>query len=406
MFTEISSLWILRVPDMKYAVIILRYIRGYVSVRAAGGFPERFLNLCYSRKINLWDVTLQGDVLSFCISRSDFIKLRPIAKKSGTRISITKKTGLVYKYRKYNKRAGLVSGVVIFLAVHLLLSMFVWCIDVKGNDTISKSEILSQAETYGLSQGTLKKDFDEIRAARSIAADYKGKITWLSVNIKGSMAVIELREDNRIIGETEDRAPCNIVADFDGLILSAETYYGDCMVRRGNGVKKGDLLINGAIVNEDTSTTFYASKGKITALHEREISLKEKYSKASERLKITDTKYRTGIFGLEIPFGAVKNTDGTKVFSERKTLTVNGYKLPFFIEKILICEKEKAPSENESINALEKIQNNIYRQNANSTVTNKSEAITLSKGTVSFTGKYTLIDFIGEEKPILSEKSK
>ncbi len=391
---------------MKYAVIILRYIRGYVAVCATGGFPERFLNLCYSHKINLWDVCLQENALSFCISRSDFVKLRHIASKSGVRIRITKKTGLIYKYRRYNKRVGVLSGIGIFLAVHLFLSMFVWCIEVKGNSAVSKSEILTMAKSYGLKQGTLKKDFDEIKAARSIAADYKGKITWLSVNIKGSLAVIELREDNRIIGEMQDRPPCNIVADFDGVILSAETFYGDCMVRRGSGVKKGDLLINGAIVNEDTSTTFYASKGKITALHEKEIALKEKLGKASEKMKITDTKYRIGFFGAEIPSDVTDKTDDVQIFKERNRLTVNGYVLPFFIEKILICEKEETESYGISINAMENIQNKIYRQNANSTVTKKAEKVSVTKEAVTFTGKYTLIDFIGEEKPIMSEKSK
>lgn len=393
-------------PDMKYAVLILRYIRGYVAVRATGGFPERFLNLCYSRRINLWDVTLQGDILSFCISRSDFVKLRTIAKKSGTKIKITEKTGLVYQFRRYNKRAGMLSGIAVFIAVHLFLSMFVWCIEVKGNSSLSKSEILAVAESYGLRQGTLKRGFNEIKTARSMAAEYDGKITWLSVNIKGSLAVIELREDNRIIAQAEDRPPCNIVADFDGVILSAETFYGDCMVKRGNGVKKGDLLINGAIVNEDTSTTFYASKGKITALHEKEISLKENLSKACERLKITDTNYRIGFFGLEIPLGILKQNDNLQIFKDRKYLTVNGYLLPFFIEKIIVCEKERIQNDTISINALEKIQNNIYRQNSNSTVTEKDEAVFVTDKAVVFTGKYTLIDFIGEEKPILSEKSK
>ncbi|MBR6567248.1 MAG: sporulation protein YqfD [Clostridia bacterium] len=391
---------------MKYAVIILRYIRGYVAVSAVGGFPERFLNLCYSGKINLWDVTLKGDTLLFSVIRSDFPRLRHIAKKSGVKIKIIKKTGLVYKYRRYHKRAGILSGIAVFLAVHLFLSMFVWCIEVKGNSKLSKTEILTMAEGYGLKQGTLKRGFDEIRTARSIAADYNGKITWLSVNIKGSLAVIELREDNRIITHTEDRPPCNIVADFDGVILSAETFCGDCMVKRGNGVKKGDLLINGAIVNEDTSTTFYASKGKITALHEKEINLNESLGKASEKLKIKDIKYRIGLFGAVFPSDVIQKDDSQQIFKERKHLTVNGYTLPFFTEKILICEKGEAESDTVSINALENIQNNIYRQNSSSTVTDKTEAVTVTDKAVIFSGKYTLIDFIGEEKPILSENSK
>ncbi len=391
---------------MKYAVILLRYIRGYVRICAEGGFPERFLNLCYSGKINLWDVCLQDKVMTFCINRSDFFKLRSIAHKSGVKISIISKTGLIYKYRKYSKRVGLVTGVALFLVIHLLLSMFVWCVDVTGNDTLSESEILHRAEHYGLSAGTLKNSFDEIRAARNIASDYNGKITWLSVNIKGSMAVIELREDNRIIGETEDRTPCNIVADFDGVILSAETFYGDCMVKSGTGVRKGDLLINGAILNEDMSTTFYAAKGKLTALHEKEIRLSGKAPDTLQKLTVKERKYKIGFFGLEIPLGIqAVNTDEI-LLSERETLNINGYNLPFYIEKYLVCktEREESDRRNKTIIALEKIQNGVYKMNSNSTIVSEEESISASEDDLSFKGKYTLIDFIGEEKPILSEK--
>ncbi len=389
---------------MKYAVILLRYLKGYVHIRAVGGFPERFLNLCYSLRINLWDICLRDNVLTFCVSRSHFIKLRSAARKSGVKLTIEKKTGLVYRYRKYNKRIGIAAGVMLFLAVHFILSMFVWCVDVQGNNTLSKSSIIQQAEKYGLRPGTFKKNFDEIKAARNIATDYGGKINWLSVNIKGSMAVLELREDNRIIGETENRSPCNIVADFDGVILSVQTFYGDCMIQKGNGVKKGDLLINGAIINEDMSTTFYAAKGKITALHEKEISLSEKNIKKSDRLKITDERYKISIFGLNIPFAGAYEKDGTLIFRERKALNINGYNLPFYIEKTILCTKEKVQTENCGINALEKFQHSIYTLNANSTVARKDERISRIKDSLVLTGKYNLIDFIGEEKPILSEK--
>ncbi len=391
---------------MKYAVILLRYLKGYVFVQASGGFTERFLNLCCACKINLWDVCLRENVLTFCVSRKDFLKLRKISAKSGVKIAILKKTGLVYKYRKYSKRVGLLTGVFLFAAVHLILSMFVWCVDVQGNSALSKSEITAKAESYGLKAGTLKKSFDEIRAARSIAADYEGKITWMSVNIKGSLAVIELREDNRIIAETEDRAPCNIVADFDGVILSAETFYGDCMTEKGTAVRKGDLLINGAIINEDMSTTFYAAKGRITALHEKEITLTENSSDALQSLAVTDEKFTLGFFGFKIPLGITKNDDTSLYLSERKTLNINGYNLPFFIERTLLCSKEKTNTEKKqsALISMEKIQNSVYKKNGNSTVISKEEVIANKNNALTFSGKYTLIDFMGEEKPILSEE--
>lgn len=391
---------------MKYAVVLLRYLKGYVRLRAEGGFPERFLNLCHSRGISLWDVCLKNNALTFCVSRRQFIRLRNAVRKSGVKITVTEKSGLIYRYRSYSKRIGLVSGTALFLAVHLVLSMFVWCVDVSGNSTLSKSEITELAEKTGLRAGTMKRDFDEIRAARTMAAEYNGKITWLSVNIKGSLAVIELREDNRIIPQAEDNPPCNIVADFDGVILSAETFYGDCMIKRGIAVKKGDLLINGAIINEDMSTTFYAAKGRITALHDSEIQMTEKYVRAAERVKITESGRRIGFFGLTIPLSFTEVHEGEAFFSERKSLCINGLKLPFYTEKILLWSQDKQAEENHYIYSLEKMQSSLYTAHSDSTVTEKSEQLQVGEKGYVFSGKYTLIDFIGEEKPILSETQK
>lgn len=393
---------------MKFAVFLLRYIRGYVSVSAEGGFTERFLNLCHSGKINLWDVCLNGKTLTFCVCRRDFIRLRSIAKKSGVRIKIRKKTGLIYKYRRHSKRIGLLAGLLLFAVIHIVLSMFVWCTDVQGNTKISKNDILARAEHYGLTAGTRKKGFDEILAARKIAAEYNGRVTWLSINIKGSLAVIELREDNSIITETQDKAPCNIVADFDGVILSAETFYGDCMVKSGTGVRKGDLLISGAIVNEDMSTDFYAARGKITALHEKEVSYTSKPKENGSKLRIVGNGLRLGFFGLEIPIGVRNKCEEYLTVSERKTLNINGYNLPFYIERLLMCDKSDDPfiSGEDYIYSLEKMQSSIYKENANSTVISSQETVSARNGTLILEGKYTLIDFLGEEKPILSSEGK
>ncbi len=345
-------------------------------------------------------------MLTFCVSRKDFLKLRLIAKKSGVSLKITGKSGLIYKYRKYNKRIGLVTGVLLFAAIHLVLSMFVWCTDVEGNNKISKSEILTVAEHYGLRSGTMKKGFDEILAARKIAADFDGNVTWLSINIKGSLAVIELREDNPVIPGAEDKPPCNIVADFDGVILSDETFYGDRMVESGTGVRKGDMLINGAIINEDMSTTFYTAKGRMTALHEKEIVLSSKLGKNTDSIEIVDEGCCISVFGLELQFLRIKKDESLFLLKEKKTLNINGYDLPFSVEKILVCRKNEAVfcKNTEYISELEKIQSSIYVGNRNSTVVSCDEKLSLSRGRLTFDGKYTLIDFIGEEKPILSVK--
>ena len=64
---------------------ILKFIRGYVQIKVWGFAPERFLNLCSSKNILLWDIRRDGDIYYMCISLSGFKQLKAIARKTKIR---------------------------------------------------------------------------------------------------------------------------------------------------------------------------------------------------------------------------------------------------------------------------------------------------------------------------------
>ena len=104
-------------------VKLLKYLLGYVAFKAKGGFCERFINLCAFRRIDLWDVTLDGDTIKAKISIKNFKKLRSIARKTGVKISITQKRGLPFYMRSHSDRVGLLIGAGIFLFFMTVMNM-------------------------------------------------------------------------------------------------------------------------------------------------------------------------------------------------------------------------------------------------------------------------------------------
>lgn len=388
---------------MKKLIGILRFIKGYVVFKGEKGFVERFVNLCTKSGIRLWNVSVKNNILTAYVSISGFKKIRPLAHRSGIKIKIVSKHGLNFQYRRYNKRIGLAIGIVIFLLFHLIMNQFVWCTDVTGNNLVSKEEIVEKAQLHGLKSGTFKPSFDEVKAARKIASSYEGKIPWLSINIKGSMATIELRENIRKINKLEDNTPCNIIADFDGIILSVENYRGDAEVIVGNGVKKGDMLINGVIINEDLSTTYYKAKAKITAMHSKSVLKKEKISSSPLKPTVADIYYSLEIFGLKIPFGRYVKKENYICLSDKRYVYINGFKLPFSVEKNIVSEIIESNEKNRFSYYTEKFCAEKYYEYRNSTVISADESISFENNAYIFAGEYTLIDFIGKEKPILSE---
>ncbi|MBQ4039562.1 MAG: sporulation protein YqfD, partial [Oscillospiraceae bacterium] len=70
---------------------ILHFLRGYVRLKAHGGFPERFLNLCTNRGIPLWEVESRDGIMFANTTPDGYRKIRAPAKKSGMKVRISKK---------------------------------------------------------------------------------------------------------------------------------------------------------------------------------------------------------------------------------------------------------------------------------------------------------------------------
>ena len=137
--------------------ILTYYILGYVNISVEGYFIERFINICISKKILLWNVKRKkSSFLYVNIGMRDFRKIKEIAKITKCRVKIEKKKGLPFLLHKYKKRKLFLASLITILLSIFALSNFVWNIEVIGNETISKEEIIEQANENGLTIGMLK----------------------------------------------------------------------------------------------------------------------------------------------------------------------------------------------------------------------------------------------------------
>ena len=59
-------------------ISLFRYIQGYLKIRVTGYSPERFLNLCKNKKIDVWGLEAGHNAYNMYIKVSGFRKLKPI----------------------------------------------------------------------------------------------------------------------------------------------------------------------------------------------------------------------------------------------------------------------------------------------------------------------------------------
>lgn len=388
---------------------LFKFVAGYVIFTAKGGFAERFINLCAVRRINLWNVTLSDNTIVACVNIREFKKLRGVARKTGVHISIREKRGVPFYLRAHKDRVGLLIGACIFLFFMTFMNTFVWCIQTHSSEKISRYQILQAAENAGLHYGVFVKSFDEEKAAREIYKAFDGELSWVKVNIKGSLAVIDFRDKVKNIQIEEKGEPANIVADFDGIILSDETYQGSKNKSRGDVVSKGEVLISGVVEGVDMKPLYYEAKGKFTALHQRllEFTLDNQsefysYKKLSEKTSLN-------IFGLDIPlsfsFHSAKNTT---VYTYESYIEFEGYRLPFGIKKTVAVKDNISSitaSEREKLAVLS-FSEKEYDAFSDTRILESDIKLIKEKNGFKIEGLYDCIDFIGESRSINIENSE
>ncbi|TYQ15525.1 UNVERIFIED_CONTAM: hypothetical protein Cloal_1992 [Acetivibrio alkalicellulosi] len=236
------------------------YIRGYVIILVEGYFLEKFVNICIKRQIYLWDVKRQkNSKMMLKISIKGFKLLRPIARKTGCSVRIIRKRGLPFIINRYRARKTFILGSIVFIALFYAMTSFVWTVEVVGNEKVETQMIIDTLEDMGIKPGVVKFRVDTQSIANSIILDIDG-LSWVNVIVRGTKLKVEVAEGVErplIIPKDE---PCDLVAVKDGIIKSILVKEGHQLVKEGDTVKKGQVLISGTIpiLNEDNFRIVHA----------------------------------------------------------------------------------------------------------------------------------------------------
>lgn len=218
--------------------ILFYYILGYVNISVEGYFIERFINICISKNILLWNLKRKKSSFLYAnIGMRDFKKIKQIARVTKCRVKIERKKGLPFLLHRYKKRKFFFASLVIILLFIFSISNFVWNIEITGTNTIQTEELMQSLNENGLKIGVLKQKIDTKQIINTIRLQ-RDDIAWMGIHLKGTNAIVEIVEADKKPDIIDENEYCNIVSDKDGMITKINVQNGTALVKEGDIVKK------------------------------------------------------------------------------------------------------------------------------------------------------------------------
>ena len=240
------------------------------------------------------------------------------------------------QFEKNKKNAAILISAAIFSTIFVFfLSSLVWRIEIDGCKNTIESDVLSTLEECGLGIGTMWKkiDFGEIESG---VQSKSPEIAWININRVGTVAYVSIIEAEAPKPDTEIYEYLNIVASEDCIIESISVTSGTPVVKVGDAVTKGDLLILGMQNSESESAPCKAAGsviGRVNTSINVNVSRKQTV-KVEENRVLSSLKIKIFNFSVNI-FKKYRNLDKEcAIIEENGQISLfGGPPLPISIEK-------------------------------------------------------------------------
>ena len=238
---------------------------GCVTVEVRGFSIERFVNLAANKGLCLRELHRGANgAARFSVSVKGFRRLRECARKTRCKTRIVKKAGLPFLLFRHRRRGVLAAGAALFIAALYILTSFVWVVDIEGAERLEAEKLRAFLAAEGLAPGTRKSTVTPRALERALLASF-GDVAFAHIQLTGTRAVLRLSETILPPEALEPGIPCDLVARKDGFILSIATGSGMPLVKAGDVVRAGDLLVSGTLRYGEEGGTQYTANVRARA---------------------------------------------------------------------------------------------------------------------------------------------
>ena len=229
---------------------IVNYLRGTARVSVSGPFPERVINLCAQERIDFWAVDWRDEHhVAITVRLAGISRLHVLAERVGCEVEVFCRWGLPVFVQKFRQRYAFVVGLALCLCAVGLAAQFILSVEVSGNEMVSETVILQHLQRFGVRPGAFGPGLDRRQIEQEILLEMK-ELSWMTINLFGTRAEVQVREAQKAPERVDESGFYHVVSEADGIVTHVEAELGDALVKEGDTVGAGDILISGTVTLE------------------------------------------------------------------------------------------------------------------------------------------------------------
>ena len=387
-----------------------------VSFDVTCGDVSQTLKALTGHGINLYNIVHKNELsVIFSVSSNDITSVKQILNRRGDGFrQIVASPGWIF-LNIIKKRW------LILLAISFIFDFSIWIpsrilfVEILGNSKVHSALIEEKIGEMGIKFGAKRSNIRSESLKNAMLSEIP-ELDWVGVTTAGCVATVEVREKAFLDKDSLDSEYiASVVADTDGVIEEITVTKGIALCKKGQVVKKGQVLISGY---EDCGLLIKAARaqGEVIGQTSRQIKAvspsnvsvrgKEKYVKTNYSLligkKFINFKNNSGI----------SPTSCVKIYEEKYMTLPGGYQLPVALvsETLIYYETENCVLDEKHFAWMEQ-GIDLYTANIMSagTILNKRYSTSCQDNFFQCTGLYICREQIGkyriEEKLIHDRKN-
>lgn len=216
------------------------------------------------------------------------------------------------------KNVGLIFSIIIFIISSFIYPNYIWNIKIYGDD-ICIEKVNQFLQSSDVKIGTQKSKIDISKLEQNLI-NYDNTLSQVDIAINGGTLLINTNK--KIISEELYSNFNPIVSQYDGEIVSISVLSGTLNANVGQIVKKGDILVQPYVVDEQGNKKICIAKAEIEIMAYFEASLN--YDENGQSLKRTGKRFNTSNLNiLGLSFGKMKDCSFKQYEIEEKEIQIS-----------------------------------------------------------------------------------